>query len=166
MFLISGYYPWNPDAQTSSKIFPLRQRSDTKACSADSAKIAFHIRVLGAFNQIMQQPAPFLFFFNIPRWISIIKKRKFINFYLAKNWKKKLGVPLAFFQFSSENFSFEIPSYYDWNQSRVNRKELKRCRLLHNLIERLENANVKSDFHVWAEQAFMSEPCHLPGWTF
>jgi len=42
-------------------------RRSRQFCSAHSAKIAFYIRIFGAFNQIMIQPAMFLFFFSIPR---------------------------------------------------------------------------------------------------
>jgi len=56
-----------------------------------------------------------------------------------KNWGLKIGkkarVPLAFFPiFSSIFFLFEFSCYYDWNSSRNIKRELKRCRLLHYLI--------------------------------
>ena len=40
------------------------------------------------------------------------------------------------------------------------KKKWKRCLLLHNLIERPKNGMGSAIFAEWAEQAFVSEPCH------
>jgi len=52
-------------------------RVPTRKRAYSSVKIAFFIRIFGAFNQIMKQPATFLFFFRIPRWFSIVITWKF-----------------------------------------------------------------------------------------
>jgi len=88
---------------------------NAKACSADSVKIAFFIRIFGKLNEIMQQPTALLFFFSIPLRISIKKTRKFKSFFSGKKLKKPRGYPLPFFQFLAEKFLFEFPGFYDCN---------------------------------------------------
>jgi len=60
-----------------------------------------------------------------------------------KFWPKIEKKAFAFFQFSAKKILFEFSSFYDLNSSRDTKKDKNRCRLLRNLIERPENANVK-----------------------
>jgi len=50
---------------------------------------------------------------------------------------------LPFFSIFAQKNIFEISGYYDWNLLRGTKKYKKRCQLLYNMIERLENTNGK-----------------------
>jgi len=54
---------------------------------------------------------------------------------------KKRGI----FQIFGQKFIFEFSSYYDWNSSKDTKKEEKRRRLPHYLIESHKNANENYD---------------------
>jgi len=89
------------------------QGSDTKACSAYAAKIAFYIRIFVAFGQIIKQRVMFLFTLSIPRWFAIVITQKFKLKKWAKNCKKKKarGVPPRFFSIFNSFFLLKFLSY-------------------------------------------------------
>jgi len=107
-------------------------------------KIAFHISIFGAWNQILKPPTTVLSFFSIPGLISIVKTRKLKEKFWAQ--KFKISRALAFLKFLGQTFLFEFLGYYNWHSSRDIKKQWKRYRLLHNLIERPWKANEKCDF--------------------
>jgi len=76
-----------------------------------------------SFQSIMKRPATFLFFFSVPRRISVVKTRKFKKKIFGQKLKKKLGVPLDFFQFLAKKFLFEFSGFYDRFSSRDTKKE-------------------------------------------
>jgi len=122
----------------------------------------FHSYFRGV-NQIMKQPARFLFFFSVPWWIWIIITRNFKYIFFVKKLKKKTR-PLLFFQFLAKknylNF-WVIMIEIHWGILKKN-KNVASCFIiwLNPPKMRIKNAS----FTEWAKQAFMSEPCHLPGW--
>ena len=80
----------------------------------------------------------------------VIQITNSVKYFWGWNWGEKLGVPLAFFQFLAQKFLFEkylfeFSIFYDWNWSRdTKNNDWKRCLLLHDLIERPKNTDVKS----------------------
>jgi len=88
---------------------------------------------------------------------------------LDQKSKKKLGVPLAFPSILTQKNLFKFSSYYDWNLSMNSKNDWRRCLLLHSLFNPPPQKKARIEtvmFAEWAEQAFESEPCHLPEWAF
>jgi len=60
--------------------------------------------------------------------------------------EKKLGVPIAFFQFLAPKFLFEFSGFYNWKLSRNTKMNKNVAGSFENFFERPENTNVKHDF--------------------
>jgi len=117
-------------------------------------KYRIFIRIFGAFKQIMKEPAMFLFWFSIPRWIPIVISWKLKNTFLVKNLKKSQGYPLLFFNFWPKIYFWIFRLFRLELIERYEKRKKKRHRLLHNLIEHPKNANEECDFRRMSRASF------------